>query len=322
MKIKFTYILFFAISIFFNSCEKDNYLGPSIETLYGQLIILEPFTNNKPVGVDFSNNDTVIFNSSFSISADYQINITGRNSGATYALSAVGSDLSEAYWRGESDNVFFKQYEWCDLELTFNGFDTVLTDSVLILGERDFSNVGLLLTSFEEPNEYTIVDNNIDVIEVNNDPNLAIHGSSFLNAYGIGNATWFGAVRFSWSNSIITETNPSNVFFNGFYKSSNQGSAFVLKVFEDENSNGTYDAGIDEAYSVKTNLITDGQWRKYNIPLNELTIDQSGNNTLIDGVLEPNNIIRIDITNSQSGTAQGEFGYTADYFIITYNNPL
>jgi len=96
----------------------------------------------------------------------------------------------------------------------------------------------------------------------------------------------------------------------------------LFKSFEDENSNGTYDAGIDEAYSVKTNLITDGQWRKYNIPLNELTIDQSGNNTLIDGVLEPNNIIRIDITNSQSGTAQGEFGYTADYFIITYNNPL
>ena len=58
------------------------------------------------------------------------------------------------------------------------------------------------------------------------------------------------------------------------------------------------------------------------VSLAELIIDQSGNNVLIDGELNPQNIIRVDITNSQSGTVNGQFGYSADYFIITYNEPL
>lgn len=323
MKKAIIYSSVLSFFIFLFSCEKENYLGPSIETLYGDLIILEPFSNDKPVGVNFANNDSVKFISSFSISANYKINITGRNSGATYLLTGLGSDLSDAYWFGESDNVFFKQYEWCDIVLNFDGFDTTLIDSVLVLGERDFSDMGILLTSFENPSEYSIVtSSNNDLFEVNMNSNLAIHGINLLNTYGVGNSSWFGAVRFSWPVSPITETNVSNVFFNGFYKTIYSGSAFVLKVFEDENGNGTYDAGIDEAYAIKTTLNADGIWHKYNIPLSDLTVDQSGNNTSINGELTPNNIIRIDITNSQSGTAQGNFGYSADYFIITNNEPF
>jgi hypothetical protein len=58
------------------------------------------------------------------------------------------------------------------------------------------------------------------------------------------------------------------------------------------------------------------------ISFNDFIIDQSGNNILVDGILKPQNIIRIDITNSQSGSANGQFGYFADYFLITYNEPL
>ena len=113
-----------------------------------------------------------------------------------------------------------------------------------------------------------------------------------------------------------------SLIFNGFFYSDFPGSAFVIKVFEDQNGNGVYDAGIDEAYASKINLNTNSQWNKYHISLAELIIDQSGNNVLIDGELNPQNIIRVDITNSQSGTVNGQFGYSADYFIITYNEPL
>jgi hypothetical protein len=102
----------------------------------------------------------------------------------------------------------------------------------------------------------------------------------------------------------------------------NLGSAFVIKVFEDENANGSYDSGIDEAYALKVNLNTDSQWHKYCNSFSNFIIDQSGNNILVDGILNPKNIIRIDITNSQSGSANGQFGYLADYFLITYNEPL
>ena len=323
MKRILLYLQVSIIFVFFSSCEKNDFLGPSIETLYGELIILEPFSNNKPIGVDFSTDDTVKFNCTFSISADYQINIIGKTSGANYTLNGVASDLSQAYWCGESNDVFFKQSEFCDIRLSFNGHDTILSDSLLILGERDFSNLGVLLTSFEDPSEYsTVTGSNTVQLDANSNPNFAIHGINYLNALGSGSETWFGAVRFIWPSGPIIVTDPSNVYFNGFFSTEYPGSAFVLKVFEDENANGSYDAGVDEAYSIKIALNDDDQWHKKSVNLNDLVIDQSGNNALVNGVLKPENIIRIDVTNSQSGTAQGDYGYSADYFLITYNEPL
>ena len=320
---KIKYFAFSFSLIFSIACEKNEFIGPPIESFYGNLEILESFSNDKPVGVDFSIGDTVNFNCEFSISSNYQINIVGRTSGATFSILGSNNDLSDSYWLGNSQNIFFKQYEWCDITLSFGSYDTTLTDSVLILGVRDFSNDGLLLTSFENSNEYSIVtSSNNDEFGVNSNPNFAIHGTNYLNTLGIGNSSWFGAVRFSWNSSPITHPDINTIFFNGFFYSDFPGSAFVIKVFEDQNANGVYDAGIDEAYASKINLNTNSQWNKYHISLAELIIDQSGNNVLIDGELNPQNIIRVDITNSQSGTVNGQFGYSADYFIITYNEPL
>ena len=319
--LKFTVLSLFVL--FSSSCEKEEFVGPPIESIYGSLDILESFSNDKPVGVDFSVGDTVRFYSEFSVIADYQIEIVGRNSGASFSINGSNSDLSEAYWLGNSDNIFFKQYEWCDITLSFINHDTVLNDSILILGERDLSNLGLLLTSFEDPSEYSIVtSSNNDEFGVISNSNIALHGNNYLNTLGIGNAAWFGAVRFSFNSNTITETDPNNIFFNGFFSSDYIGSAFVIKVFEDENGNGSYDSGIDEAYALKVILNTDSQWHKHSLTFNDFIIDQSGNNVLIDGILKPQNIIRIDITNSQSGSANGQFGYFADYFLITYNEPL
>jgi len=320
---KIGHIAFLFLLILSLSCEKDEFVGPPIENIYGSLEISQPLSNDKPVGVDFSIGDSVNFNCEFSISANYQINIVGRTSGATFLINGNNSNLNDTYWLGNSDNIFFKQYEWCDVTLSFNNYDTVLNDSILILGERDLSNLGLLLTSFEDPSEYSIVtSSNNDEFNVYSNSNISVHGNNYLNTLGIGSSAWFGAVRFSFNNNTITETDPSKIFFNGFFNSDYSGSAFVIKVFEDENANGSYDSGIDEAYALKVNINTDSQWHKYSILFNSFVIDQSGNNVLIDGILNPQNIIRIDITNSQSGSANGQFGYFADYFLITYNEPL
>ena len=316
-------IVFFFAFISFISCEKKEFVGPAIVTLFGTSDILEPFTNTKPVGVDFSLNDTVNFVCLFSVTTDYQIDIVGRISGASYSINGSTSNLNDAYWLGKSDNIFFKQYEWCDITLSFSNYDTILTDSVLILGVRDLSNLGVLLTSFEDPSEYSIVSSsNNDEFSVYTSSNIALHGNNYLNTLGIGSSSWFGAARFTLSSNTITETDPNNIYFNGFFKSDYMGSAFVIKVFEDENTNGSYDSGIDEAYSLKVNLNADSQWHKYSPSFSSFVIDQSGNNILVDGILNPQNIIRIDITNSQSGSANGQFGYFADYFLITYNEPL
>ena len=72
---KIKYFAFSFSLIFSIACEKNEFIGPPIESFYGNLEILESFSNDKPVGVDFSIGDTVNFNCEFSISSNYQINI-------------------------------------------------------------------------------------------------------------------------------------------------------------------------------------------------------------------------------------------------------
>ena len=101
--LKFT-VLSFSI-LFLSSCEKDEFVGPPIESVNGSWEKLQHFYNNKPVGVDFSIGDTVLFFAEFSILSDYQIDIVGRSSGASFLINGSNSNLNDAYWLGNSDNV-------------------------------------------------------------------------------------------------------------------------------------------------------------------------------------------------------------------------
>ena len=132
-----------------------------------------------------------------------------------------------------------------------------------------------------------------------------------------------GSNQFFWDGNIPSSIlNDSQISINDLIDGS--GWRISPDEFLDilDSTNGSYDSGIDEAYALKVNLNTDSQWHKYNYSFSSFVIDQSGNNILVDGILNPQNIIRIDITNSQSGSANGQFGYFADYFLITYNEPL
>ena len=305
------------------SCGKEDYIGPPIEGQFGELVILEPFSSDKPVGVDFSLNDTVRFSSEFSISANFNINIIGRNSGANFTINGIGKNLSNVFWTGNSDNIFFKQYEWCDVVLSFDNSDTTLSDSILILGERDFSNLGYLLTSYEDPSEYGLVNSqNTTQLQVLNNSSLAIHGSNLLEISGEGSNTYFGATRISLPAGSINETNKSNLYFNGFFKSDLNGTAVVIKMFEDENNDGSYDQGIDEAWTYKFALNPNGVWNKESFNFDNFTVDQTAGNVQIDGNLNIENIIRLDIVCSQNGNSFGNFGYFVDYLILTYNSSL
>ena len=214
----FNYIILILLFHLLISCEKEYYIGPPIEAQFGELIIHEPLSTNKPVGVDFSLNDTVRFFAEFSINASFNINIVGRNSGANFSISDVGNNLSNVFWTGNSDNIFFKQYEWCDVVLSFDNSDTTLSDSILILGERDFSNLGYLLTSYEDPSEYGLVNSqNTTQLQVFNNPSIAIHGSNFLDISGEGSNTYFGATRVPLQSGSIHQTDKSNIYFNGFF---------------------------------------------------------------------------------------------------------
>ena len=65
------------------------------------------FSHNKPVGVDFSNGDTLNFSAEFSIQAEFNINIVGRTSGANFNINQTSQNLENTFWLGESNTIFF-----------------------------------------------------------------------------------------------------------------------------------------------------------------------------------------------------------------------
>lgn len=321
MTLRISYLL--SLLFIFFSCKKENYVGPPIESYFGELSIFETFSHDKPVGVDFSSGDSVNFSAEFSIQANFSINITGRISGASYTINQTGQNLDNIFWTGQSNTIFFKQYEWCDVELSFSGYDTTLLDSVLILGVQDFSNLGLLLTSFEDPSEFNSVNGQETITNtVISNPNTSVHGNNHLEIKGEGSGTYFGATRFQFNAGTITEQEVNEIYFNGFFKSSFPGSTVGVKLFEDQNNNNQYDQGIDEAWVLKVPIQDDGSWYKLSFNLSELIVDIYAGNVEIDGVLNPNNVIRIDVVLSQQGNAFGTFGFFADYYILTYNTAL
>ena len=316
------FIILLLFSFLF-SCKKETFVGPPIESYFGNLTISESFSHNKPVGVDFFSGDTLKFSAEFSIQAEFNINIVGRTSGANFNINQTSQNLENTFWLGESNTIFFKQYEWCDITLSFNGHDTILTDSVLILGVQDFSLMGELLTSFEDPSEYNVVNGSSTVTNnIISNVNLSVHGTNFLEIKGEGQGTYFGATRFQFNNGTIAEPEASDIYFNGFFNSSYSGSAVVGKFFEAHNNNNQYDAGVDEAWSFKQSLSDDNLWHKLSFNSSDFAVDISGNNVLVDGVINTNNIIRIDVICSQQGTAFGEYGFFADYYLLAYMDPL
>ena len=319
----FKYILVILLFLFCFSCKKDKPVGPPIESYFGELNIFQPFSHDKPVGVDFSSGEVVNFSAEFSVQADYTIDILGRISGANYSINQTGQNLENVSWSGNSNTIFFKQYEWCDVSLSFNGHDTVLTDSILILGVQDFSDLGLLLTSFEDPSEFNSVNGQETITNtIISNASSSVHGTNHLEIRGEGSGVYFGATRFQFNPGTITEQDVDAIYFNGFFKSSYPGSTVGVKLFEDQNNNNQYDQGIDEAWVLKVPLEDDGVWHKLSFNLSDLIVDVFAGNVEVDGILNPNNIIRIDVICSQQGNTFGTFGFFSDYYILTYNGAL
>ena len=97
----------------------------------------------------------------------------------------------------------------------------------------------------------------------------------------------------------------------------------MIKVFEDSNDDGMINSGDDEVFTTKVPIAADGQWQRMNLPLSDLSLDLSGNNVAVNGgLLDLDRILRLDITISQVGTADGTFGFDADYIILTPDEPF
>lgn len=309
----------------FCSCAKDEPIGPDLGGLYGELELLSDFGHNMPNGVHFEDEETVDFSANFNLEVDYTLSFMGQSSGATYSISGKSTNLSGISWGGDCNAVFFRPMEWVHCVLEFEDHpDNTQIDSVFVWEQPDLSNSGVLMTSFEEPSSFSLTSGDFtDHLETAVNTLEAVEGTTYVSGIGTGPATWYGAIRILTNQGDLSNMEVSSSFLNLHARSELEGSATVIKVFEDSNDDGIIDAGQDEVFTTKLPIIADGEWHRMNLPLSNLALDLSGNNVSVNGgVLDLEKALRIDITFSQLGTSDGTFGFDVDYVILTPDFPF
>ena len=102
MKKIINYTFFLSVLIFI-SCEKEQFLGPPLESLYGELQVTKGerlidstnFSIFQVFGVDLSMNDTLRLDVQFSIPVNYSVSIKQSFSGAEFLYDGYGNDLND-----------------------------------------------------------------------------------------------------------------------------------------------------------------------------------------------------------------------------------
>ena len=324
-------VLLLMTPFFFISCEKEKIEGPSLNDLYGELIIMEPL---QVIGDSayFENNQAMHFTASFSKQVDWKIKIEGINSGSVKIISGKSNQINQtnSLWNGNSTELPFFIAEDCDLELTFEMHDDTIYNQVNVQSAKIYTNENtVLISDFEggfNPNFTGFFQSGCTKSLVTNG---AGEGNKYLAQYGtcdwdwlIGYVDYFSA---HWYDQEDLINDPSKLYFNIMINGASTisdvsdlpNSLFKLEFYEDENGDDYHDASSEDRYDYEFDVNWTG-WRMISICYNDL-IPPSSNAG--DGVKEPSKIINVRtllLANPESGFAKAD----VDFLIWSFNSPI
>lgn len=329
------------ISLAFVTCRKEDnelYDGPNLNDLYGPFFIVTPLTLSQST-IDFSNDGDLFFNAELSKNTDWVITITGSQSGATRTIEGFDRVLSSqnAVWEGGADEFPAFGLEKAYVEIAFPNEvgSTTLKDSVIISGGK--IDKGYLITSFESSADKNwAIDFNQATVTQNNfcSDGESAKGDCYYSWNGTVGWDWgIGGINVSSSSTFGLPTNATNLFFNmpvQFLENvgaegSAQASALVVEFQEDENGNGVFEPGSEDAYGFtywSDPAIVGSGWHLITKNYNDLQFDANGNKIEVsgNGLPEPSKLVNIKIVyiaNPGGGNAKA----LIDHLIFTTKEP-
>lgn len=312
-------------------CTRDlDPAGPMLSDMYGSFRILEPLENSADQ-IDFSTGDAMVFSARFTILADWEITITGRNSGAVKRITGRSRsiDLSNGRWQGETTNFPTFQTESCDVQLTFKNYPDTLTSELSITGLRVLD--AIVLDDFENGVNSAWIPFIQTGAEMKfvpaNEPPLA----EGLQYYRMG-----GTVGWDWLKGMLTlraadytangfglSNNASSVYFNGIFrqKSGLNNGIILFQFREDDNGDGAFTEGAEDMWSVE--IRPESMWKLESMRYSDLVSLFNGQPTSPsgNGVHEPHKLFRVDVlflANPTSGYAECDM----DLIAFSENKPL
>ncbi len=325
--------LFFTLTLLsIWSCQRDlDPAGPQLTDLYGNFRVLEPLTQSAPE-IDFSTGQQAHFTARLSILADWQIQITGRTSGAVKRIIGRSRtiDITNARWAGETTDFPTFREEACDVRLTFTGHTDTLRTAITITGIRILD--ATVLDDFENglrPEWTSFVQTGADMKFVGvSTPPLA-EGAQYYRMGGTVGWDWLKgllgltASAFNSTNGFGLSADAGSVYFNGIFrqKAGLNNGIVLLRFREDDNGDGVHTDGGEDMWAIE---IRPGiNWSLESIKYIDLVTLVNGlpAGALGNGVHEPQKLFQIDVlflANPTSGYAECDM----DLLAFSRNEPM
>ena len=316
--------------VIISSCSKPDefYDGPNLYDVYGDFEVYTSLEGSQ-INVDFESGETVYFTCELSKVVNWQLKITGSNSGAEKIITGTSRTLDEevALWDGSTTNLPIFRVENCNVELSFltEETDTILTTSVFVTTPK--LNDGFVITDFEEgwnPNWSTFVQSGTSM-----DFGIKLDGTApqlarYYNMAGVVDWDWltgmidFNATAFG-ETTMPLSNNGDNLYFNAFVYGDPMypNSRILFRFDEDENVDGTFDITSEDSFGYELIIDWSG-WKHVSVKYSDIL---SANDSSGGGLHNPDKLNRVSVlhlADPNSGYAHSAI----DYLTFTENEPL
>jgi hypothetical protein len=323
-------LLFFTVVVLLGCDRSKEQLGPSLNDIYGEFTVLEPFSAENAT-VDFSSGARTWFNGRFSKNVDWRITIIGQVSGAKKIITGKTNVLNEetARWNGSTTDLPMFKPEGCTvvLEVPSENF----SDSLSLTIDAIKTNSGFLIADFENginSNWNIFAQTGADMsFRIVNSP-TAPEGNHY---YDMGGAvSWdylIGLIEFPAQAYGVPayplSSNPNQVYFNVLINKP-EGITNEILLFqfrEDENGDGVYQNNED-MYSLELRNLTSG-WQTISVRYSDVISLTNGMPATPagNGIHEPHKLLNVSVL-FLADPATGYSQTLMDYLIFTENAPL
>lgn len=334
MKNRLTQLFLFGaccIAILAASCEHetDTFDGPNLVDRFGDFTVLEPLMLNRTT-VDFAAGETVIMTARFNKTVNFDIVITGMESGAQRIIQDFASELTEenATWTGRTTTLPLFREENCLVELIVPDEDSLtLTADVEVVGSRIYE--GSVYTDFETDPLDDIFFGNFEFELTNNtgrrtDGNAA-EGNTYYYFEGTDDVVpnfFCGLIDIKASitgqtYAPLPTTIPEDLFFNCFVSADGglHGIA-VIQIAWDSNDSGVFEEDGDTFVPIGDLPLNWVGWRQISVNLADLGMTEEQ----VSKIVNIRAVLISDMNSQPNPPLQVDYGL--DYLTFTAGKPL
>lgn len=320
------------VAMFISGCDHDTdtFAGPSLVNRFGEFTLIDSLSVSTNT-VDFSAGEAVSFGASFNKEVNWQVSITGLESGSVKIIDGFSNELTttNATWQGGTTILPLFRQERCAVELLIPSADSLrMTDTIEVTGLKRYE--GLLFTDFEQDLGSNLFFGNFE-FELTNQTKRrndipAGQGEWFYYFEGTDNVVpnfFCGLVNISaqvtGQTYIPMPTNSAeDLYFNAFiYTDGGPHGIAVIQFVFDSNDSGAFEDGQDQTFQLPGDFPLSGTgWKQISHPMSETGLTDAQTEKIVAIRL----LLISDMNNQPSPPLQVDYGI--DNLIFTSGGPL